>query len=141
MIYSKSKTDLQAGPKTWLITGVAGFIGSYLLETLLKLHQHVTGLDNFSTGKKSNLDQVHSLVSESQWARFRLIESDIAELSACRRACAKVDFVLHQAALGSVPRSMEDPLTTHQSNVTGFLNLLLAARDAGVARFIYASSS
>jgi len=132
---------LRTTPKTWLITGVAGFIGSHLLDALLKLGQTVVGLDNLSTGGKSNLNEVQRLVGEAAWRRFRLLEADIADLSACHEACAKVDLVLHQAALGSVPRSMADPLATHQSNVTGFLNMLLAARDAGVQRFVYASSS
>ena len=95
------------------MTGVAGFIGSNLLEALLKLDQRVTGLDNFSTGKKKNLEEVKALVSPAQWARFRFLEGDISDLAACREACAGVDFVLHQAALGSVPRSMTDPLASH----------------------------
>src|SRR5205085_5452270 len=101
--YSKVEQELRARPKAWLVTGVAGFIGSHLLEALLKLDQRVIGLDNFSTGKKANLDEVHTLVSAAQWARFRLLEGDIADFSACRKVCAKVDLVLHQAALGSVP--------------------------------------
>jgi UDP-N-acetylglucosamine 4-epimerase len=137
--------DLQAGlsakPKQWLVTGAAGFIGSNLLEALLRLDQPVVGLDNFATGKKQNLDQVRELVGEARWKRFRLVEGDISDLRACRRACEGAEVVLHQAALGSVPRSMEDPLGTHRSNVTGFLNMLVAARDAGVKRFAYASSS
>src|SRR6266705_3377259 len=123
MSYDALITSLVAEPKTWLVTGAAGFIGSHLVEKLLKLDQRVVGLDNFSTGKKSNLEEVKKLLSKTQWRRFELMQADISELSACRRACAKVDFVLHQAALGSVPRSIEDPLATHQSNVTGFLNL------------------
>jgi UDP-N-acetylglucosamine 4-epimerase len=139
--YSKSQQRFRTTRKCWLVTGAAGFIGSHLVEALLKLDQRVVGLDNFSTGKKANLKEVQKLVSGPQWARFKLIEGDIAELRVCRKACAKADYVLHQAALGSVPRSMEDPVATHQSNVTGFLNLLLAARQAGVARVVYASSS
>lgn len=128
-------------PKTWLITGVAGFIGSNLLETLLKLNQRVVGLDNFATGHRHNLDQVRELVAPEQWANFRLIEGDIRNLADCKKACDGVDYVLHQAALGSVPRSLEDPITTNQCNIDGFLNMLVAARDANVARFVYAASS
>lgn len=139
--YEKLKAQLQSAPKTWLITGVAGFIGSNLLEALLGLGQRVIGLDNFSTGKRQNLDQVKACVTPEQWANFRLIEADICDPAACNEACRNVDYVLHEAALGSVPRSIEDPLGTHRSNVTGFINMLEAARQAGVSRFIYASSS
>ena len=133
--------QLQQAPKVWLITGVAGFIGSNLLEQLLKLDQQVVGLDNFSTGHQANLTEVESLVSPAQWARFQFIEGDIRELADCQQACQGVDYVLHQAALGSVPRSISDPLLTNSSNVTGFLNVLLAARDAKVQGFVYAASS
>lgn len=134
--------SLLAGePKTWLITGVAGFIGSNLLETLLKLDQSVVGLDNFSTGHQKNLAEVQSLVTSEQWQRFRFIEGDIRDPDACRQACEGVDFVLHQAALGSVPRSIEDPVTTNATNIDGFLNMLVAARDSKVKRFVYAASS
>ena len=139
--YDQLQTELKAAPQTWLVTGVAGFIGSNLLEALLKLDQRVVGLDNFSTGKRKNLEEVRALVPTAQWARFQFLEGDIGDLAACQRACAGVDFVLHQAALGSVPFSMKDPLASHRSNVTGFLNMLLAARDAKVKRFVYASSS
>lgn len=139
--YQEVQAQLQKEPKVWLVTGVAGFIGSNLLEALLKLDQSVVGLDNFSTGKKANLEEVKALVSPQQWARFQFIKGDITDLATCERACAGVDFVLHQAALGSVPRSIADPIRSHQSNVTGFLNMLVAARDAGVKRFVYASSS
>lgn len=125
----------------WLVTGAAGFIGSNLVETLLKLDQQVTGLDNFSAGYQRNLDQVRELVTPEGWSRFAFREGDIRRLEDCRSACAGVDFVLHQAALGSVPRSIEDPLLTNESNVTGFVNMLVAARDARVKRFIYAASS
>jgi UDP-N-acetylglucosamine 4-epimerase len=125
----------------WLVTGVAGFIGSHLLETLLRLDQRVTGLDNFATGKATNLDEVRSTVPHHQWARFTFLEEGIQDAAACRRACEGVQYVLHQAALGSVPRSVADPLGSHESNVTGFLNMLNAAREAGVKRFVYASSS
>ena len=139
--YDELQTELKAAPQTWLVTGVAGFIGSNLLEALLKLDQRVVGLDNFSTGKHKNLEQVKGLVGPAQWSRFRFLEGDIADLAACQRACSGVDLVLHEAALGSVPLSMKDPLGSHRSNVTGFLNMLLAARDAKVKRFVYASSS
>ena len=139
--YHQLQTALQIVPKTWLITGVAGFIGSNLLEALLRLDQKVIGIDNFSTGKKRNLSQVHSLVSESQWAQFHLFAGDIRDPSVCQQVCRGVDYVLHQAALGSVPRSIAEPLASHSSNVTGFLNMLVAARDQKVRRFVYASSS
>lgn len=139
--YEQLLTQLTSAPRTWLITGVAGFIGSNLLESLLRLEQRVVGLDNFSAGHRQNLDEVRALVSPQQWGRFRLQEGDISDLATCRLAVQGVEFVLHHAALGSVPLSMSDPLACHRSNVTGFLNLLLAARDAGVKRFVYASSS
>jgi UDP-N-acetylglucosamine/UDP-N-acetylgalactosamine 4-epimerase len=125
----------------FLITGVAGFIGSNLLENLLKSDHEVAGLDNFATGFQKNLDDVCTLVSAEQWARFRFIEGDIRDLSACHDACAGADYVLHQAALGSVPRSIEDPINTNRTNIDGFLSMLVAARDAGVKRFVYAASS
>lgn len=139
--YQQITQGLQANPKTWLITGVAGFIGSNLLETLLKLDQRVTGLDNFATGYQSNLDEVRTSVTEEQWARFNLIEGDIRNLEHCQQACEGVDYVLHQAALGSVPRSIADPLTSNAANITGFLNMLVAARDTDVKSFTYAASS
>ena len=132
---------LQSSPRNWLVTGVAGFIGSNLLETLLTLNQKVTGLDNFSTGFQHNLDEVQSRVSSKQWQRFTFIKGDIRQPQTCSQACASADYVLHQAALGSVPRSIEDPLITNENNVTGFLNMLVAARDAKVKRFVYAASS
>ena len=135
------KASLQAAPGTWLITGVAGFIGSNLLETLLKLDQYVVGLDNFATGHQYNLDEVQSLVSAGQWDRFTFIEGDIRDHATCHQACDGVDYVLHQAALGSVPRSLDDPITTNANNIDGFLNMLVAARDAAVKRFVYAASS
>lgn len=125
----------------WLITGVAGFIGSHLLEHLLQLGQQVTGLDNFSTGSHANLQNVCERVGEERWKRFTLLDGDVIDLATCRRACQQTTIVLHQAALGSVPRSMENPLATHAANVDGFVNMLVAARDAGVARFVYAASS
>jgi UDP-N-acetylglucosamine 4-epimerase len=135
------QSSIRKSQKNWLVTGVAGFIGSHLLETLLKLDHHVIGLDDFSTGKKKNLDEVKASVSEQQWTRFKFVEGDIADANICQQACRDMDFVLHQAALGSVPASMENPLGAHRANVTGFLNILAAARDANVKRFVYASSS
>ncbi len=125
----------------FLVTGVAGFIGSNLLEKLLRDNHQVVGLDNFSTGYQRNLDEVKTLVSGLQWARFRFIEGDICDLGVCHDACAGVDYVLHQAALGSVPRSIKDPINTNRTNIDGFLNMLVATRDAGVQRFVYAASS
>jgi UDP-N-acetylglucosamine 4-epimerase len=172
--YTQLKTCLTTEPHTWLITGVAGFIGSNLLETLLKLNQRVVGLDNFATGHQRNLDEAQSLVTPAQWANFQFIQGDIRNLADCRRAmtftpsplagegggeggtqslapsyqssalCPQsyaVDYVLHQAALGSVPRSVENPIATNETNITGFLNMLVAARDAKVKRFVYAASS
>lgn len=133
--------QLSAEQKTWLITGCAGFIGSNLLETLLKHGQKVIGLDNFATGFQRNLDEVQALVSPQQWQNFRFIRGDIRQLQDCQAACKGVDYVLHQAALGSVPRSIKDPITTNDTNISGFLNMLVAARDAGVSRFVYAASS
>jgi UDP-N-acetylglucosamine 4-epimerase len=139
--YEKVKADLKSNPKTWLITGVAGFIGSNLLETLLKLDQTVVGLDNFATGHQHNLDEVQGMVTEVQWQRFKFIEGDIRNLDDCNKAVSGVEYVLHQAALGSVPRSIEDPTTTNQANIDGFLNMLVAAKDENVASFTYAASS
>ena len=159
--YEVLKKSLQKRPRTWLVTGCAGFIGSHLVENLLKLNQRVVGLDNFSTGKQNNLTTVKNLVGPVAWKRFRCIRGDITELSDCYKALAlrppppvlrtqrlkkarsktNVDIILHQAGLGSVPRSIADPLATHATNVTGTLNLLVAARDAGVKRFVYAASS
>jgi UDP-N-acetylglucosamine 4-epimerase len=139
--YQALNQELARHPRTWLVTGVAGFIGSNLLETLLKLGQKVIGLDNFATGHQRNLEEVKGLVSAQQWASFTFIEGDIRKLEDCQRACAGVDYVLHQAALGSVPRSINDPITTNSTNIDGFLNMLVAARDAGVRSFTYAASS
>lgn len=125
----------------WLVTGAAGFIGSNLVEKLLGLNQRVTGLDNFATGHRYNLDEVRSLVGEAAWSRFTLIEGDIRNFADCTRACEGADYVLHQAALGSVSRSIADPITTNDANVGGFLNMITAARDAKVRRFVYAASS
>lgn len=139
--YQKLVDTLSRSPKTWLITGAAGFIGSNLLEHLLKLNQKVIGLDNFATGHKHNLDEVQSQVTPEQWEKFTFIEGDICSLQDCRQACEGVDYVLHQAALGSVPRSINDPITTNVTNISGFLNMLVAARDADVKSFTYAASS
>ncbi|WOA33076.1 NAD-dependent epimerase/dehydratase family protein [Alloalcanivorax xenomutans] len=139
--YEQVKAELQENPKTWLITGVAGFIGSNLLETLLRLDQAVVGLDNFATGHQRNLDEVQDLVEKEQWERFRFIEGDICDLETCRQAVGSVDYVLHQAALGSVPRSINDPITTNKANIDGFLNMLVAAKDEDVDSFTYAASS
>lgn len=163
--YETTQQNLLANPKTWLITGVAGFIGSNLLEKLLKLDQSVIGLDNFSTGHHHNLDDVKNSVTTEQWHRFKFIEGDIREAETCQNVFKvtgqtnehsterssehpanqptqnAIDYVLHQAALGSVPRSIENPIATNQSNIDGFLNMLVAARDANVKRFVYAASS
>ena len=139
--YQSIREELRRSPRSWLVTGAAGFIGSNLLETLLRLDQRVVSLDNFATGHRSNLEDVRRLVSPEQWARHEFVEGDIRNLEDCRRVCEGADFVLHQAALGSVPRSLADPIATNASNVTGFVNMLVAARDAGVKRFVYAASS
>jgi UDP-N-acetylglucosamine 4-epimerase len=149
--YEQVQTELRQNPKNWLVTGVAGFIGSNLLETLLKLSQRVVGLDNFSTGHQRNLDEVQSLVTPEQWTKFNFIKGDIRNLEDCQRAMefsgangneepVTVDYVLHQAALGSVPRSVENPIATNETNISGFLNMLVASRDAKVKRFVYAAS-
>ena len=139
--YQQVAEALVNKPKTWLITGVAGFIGSNLLENLLLLNQKVVGLDNFATGSQHNLDEVQSVVTTEQWQRFTFIEGDIRKLADCQTACADIDYILHQAALGSVPRSIADPINTNDTNISGFLNMLVAARDANVASFTYAASS
>jgi len=139
--YEEARQRIRAGASTWLVTGAAGFIGSHLVEQLLGLDQKVVGLDNFSTGKRDNLALVREAVGEGRWKSFRFIEGDIRSLDTCAAACHSVDVVLHQAGLGSVPRSIDKPLRTHDSNVNGFLNMLLAARDAGAERMVYASSS
>ena len=139
--YETLRENLRSETKTWLVTGVAGFIGSNLLETLLALNQHVVGLDNFVTGKQSNLEFVRAAVGENAWSRFRMLHGDIVNAEHCKQACVGVDYVLHQAAIGSVPRSVEDPLGSHASNVTGTLNMLRAAERAKVKKFVYASSS
>ena len=139
--YQQVTEALVNEPKVWLITGVAGFIGSNLLENLLLLNQKVVGLDNFATGFQHNLDEVQSVVTAEQWQRFNFMEGDIRNLADCQTACADVDYILHQAGLGSVPRSIADPINTNETNISGFLNMLVAARDAKVASFTYAASS
>jgi len=139
--FEEIKEILQHEPKEWLITGVAGFIGSNLLETLLKLNQKIVGLDNFATGFQYNLDEVKASVSSEQWQNFTFNEGDIRIPGDCANAVQGVDYVLHQAALGSVPRSIDDPVATNATNISGFLNMLVAARDAGVKSFTYAASS
>ncbi|HET6432952.1 SDR family oxidoreductase [Dyella sp.] len=141
LIPAELQARVRANQGTWLVTGVAGFIGSNLLETLLRLDQQVVGLDNFATGYQRNLDEVRDVVGPQAWSRFRFIEGDIRSFEQCQAACEGVTHVLHQAALGSVPRSIEDPLASHAANATGFLNMLTAARDAGVSSFTYAASS
>lgn len=141
MNYAQCKQELLAQPKVWLITGVAGFIGSNLLEALLKLNQTVIGLDNFATGHQHNLDEVQALVTEQQWQRFRFIKGDICDYTTCERAVTGADYVLHQAALGSVPRSIADPVATNAANISGFVNMLQAAKEQGVSSFTYAASS
>jgi UDP-N-acetylglucosamine/UDP-N-acetylgalactosamine 4-epimerase len=139
--YEELLEDLRAEPRNWLVTGVAGFIGSNLLEALLRLDQRVVGIDNFATGLQRNLEEIRGQVTPQQWARFTFVEGDIRRLDDCRRACEGVDYVLQQAALGSVPRSLDDPITTNATNIDGFLNMLVAARDARVRSFTYAASS
>jgi len=159
--FKRVKNRLQRQPKTWLVTGCAGFIGSHLVESLLKLNQRVVGLDNLATGSLKNLTSVRKVVGTKAWRRFRFIRGNITRFSDCYKALglpppssvvraqrkkigfskSKVEIVLHQAGLGSVPRSIADPLATHATNVTGMLKLLVAARDAGVRRFVYAASS
>lgn len=139
--YQQVQQQLRATPRSWLVTGCAGFIGSNLLEALLKLDQRVVGLDNFATGYQHNLDEVQANVSAQQWSNFRFIQGDIREASTCALAVDGAEFVLHQAALGSVPRSLADPVTTNDVNISGFLNVLVAARDARVQSFVYAASS
>jgi len=139
--YEQVKQQLTESPKTWLVTGVAGFIGSNLLEALLLLNQNVVGLDNFATGHQHNLDEVKCEVSEQQWSNFSFTEGDIRDFDTCEKVVKDVDYILHQAALGSVPRSIADPNLTNSANITGFLNMLTAAKNAGIGNFVYAASS
>jgi UDP-N-acetylglucosamine/UDP-N-acetylgalactosamine 4-epimerase len=139
--YQQVQQALKSTPYCWLITGVAGFIGSNLLEALLRLNQNVVGLDNFSTGHQHNLDQIKVSIGQDAWSNFRFIHGDIRCLQDCLEACKGIDFVLHHAALGSVPRSIEDPIQSNENNISGFLNMLVASRDAGIKRFVYAASS
>lgn len=140
-IYSKLKSQIILDTNTWLITGVAGFIGSNLLESLLSLNQKVIGIDNFATGSRENLTEVQKLVTSNQWNNFEFLEGDISNLDTCHNICKDIDYVLHQAALGSVPRSIKDPIKTNNANINGFLNMLVASRDANVKSFTYAASS
>lgn len=139
--YEAVLSRLRDTPKTWLVTGAAGFIGSNLVEVLLANGQRVIGLDSLITGRKANLDMVRKAVGEQAWTSFSFIAGDIRSLGVCVEACRGVDYVLHQAALGSVPRSLENPVLTNECNVTGFLNMLVASRDAKVSSFVYAASS
>jgi UDP-N-acetylglucosamine 4-epimerase len=139
--YQQVMEDLRARPRRWLVTGAAGFIGSNLVEHLLRLDQSVVGLDNFSTGHRHNLEDVWRCVGDDAWSRFTFVEGSISDLQTCHAVTQGMDYVLHQAALGSVPRSLANPVATHEANATGFLHMLLAARDAGVKRFVYAASS
>jgi UDP-N-acetylglucosamine 4-epimerase len=141
MGFEETKTELLASPRKWVVTGVAGFIGSNLLETLLRLNQRVVGLDNLATGHAENLAEVQNRLGPQQWKNFSWIEGDIQDAGTCRDLVNGADYVLHQAALGSVPRSVANPVDTNASNVTGFLNMLWAAKEAGVRRFVFASSS
>ena len=139
--YDTLQKKLRAEPRIWLVTGAAGFIGSHLVQKLLSLGQRVVGIDNFATGQRLNLSQVKASIPAGQWRDFQFLEGDIRDLATCQKACEGVDYLLHQAALGSVPRSIEDPITSHESNVTGFVNILVAARDRRLKRMVYASSS
>ena len=141
MKYNEITKKLTVSPKKWLVTGVAGFIGSNLLETLLLLDQTVVGLDNFATGHQHNLDAVKDIVSAEQWSRFNFIEGDICDYNTCEIAITGVDYILHQAALGSVPRSIADPVRTNAANISGFINMITAAKDANIKNFVYAASS
>ena len=139
--YEALETELLRNPRNWLVTGAAGFIGSHLVERLLRLDQTVVGLDNFATGKRENLEDLQIIAGPAAWQRFTFLEADICDLDACERAVSGADYVLHQAALGSVPRSLLDPISTNRANTDGFLNMLVATRDAKVRRFVYAASS
>ena len=139
--YQQLQAQLLMAPRTWLITGVAGFIGSHLLHTLLKLNQHVVGLDNLSTGYHHNLDEVKTLLTPLQWGRFNFIEGDIRDLPDCHRACHSADHVVHLAALDSPKLSLADPIYCNDVNVSGFLNMLVAARDSRVKSFTYATTN
>ena len=141
MKYNDVKEQLKTNQKIWLITGVAGFIGSNLAEALLKLNQQVIGLDNFSTGHQYNLEQIKDSLTDEQWSNFHFQEGDITDFKTCQNITKNVNIVLHQAALGSVPRSIDNPILTNHNNITGFLNMLTASKDNGVQRFVYASSS
>jgi UDP-N-acetylglucosamine 4-epimerase len=140
-LFKRIKERLKKEPKVWLVTGCAGFIGSNLIEFLLQHNQKVIGLDNFSTGHRHNLSEVKAIVGKEKYKNFSFIEGDISDYKTCLDACRGVDIVLHQAALGSVPRSIENPIRSNNSNITGILNILTASKDSGIKRFVYASSS
>src|SRR3990170_8391778 len=140
-MYEEIKEMLRRTARSWLVTGSAGFIGSHLVEHLLRMDQKVVGLDNFSNGKRKNLDQVQDAVGVDQWKRFNFVEGNIRDLAVCRKLSYGIDFILHQAALGSVPRSLSDPVSFNDNNIMGTLNMLMAAREHKVKRFVYASSS
>lgn len=139
--YEQVQENLKRRPHAWLVTGAAGFIGSHLVHALLKLDQRVVGLDNLSSGSRSNLMQVKAALSDSEWRNFRFLHGDIHALDMCRQACRGIDYVLHQAAVGGAARSVADPIFANQNNVSGFVNLLVAARGAGIARFVHAGSA
>lgn len=141
MNYKDIINHLESNPSTWVVTGCAGFIGSNLIEALLKINQNVIGIDNFSTGKRNNLDEVSSILNRQQFSNFKFIKGDISDSSICQEVCVNADYVLHQAALGSVPRSIDNPIASNQSNISGHLNMLNAAKDNGVKSFVYAASS
>jgi UDP-N-acetylglucosamine/UDP-N-acetyl-alpha-D-glucosaminouronate 4-epimerase len=139
--YEQVQDGLKSRPRSWLVTGAAGFIGSHLVQALLELDQRVVGLDNLTSGSRANLLQVKEAVTDAQWRKFRFVLGDIHSIDTCRQACRAIDYVLHEAALGSVPRSIADPIFANENNVTGFLNMLVAAHGTGVSRFVYAGSS
>jgi UDP-N-acetylglucosamine 4-epimerase len=139
--WDDAREGLRRQPRSWLVTGAAGFIGSHIVEELLRLGQRVRGLDDFSTGHRANLEDVAARVGGDRFGAFELVEGDIRDSSVCAKACAGAPLVIHQAALGSVPRSVADPITSYAVNVGGTVNVFEAAREAACARIVYASSS